>query len=106
MDAKEILIRTRELIANPHAWGKYARRNAKGQYCVLGAIEKAQGTPRVGYEMHMLLRDSIATLFPARHSRYNVGDSVAHFNDHDLTSHRDVMLVLDDAIARLEEREG
>lgn len=93
----DILRKARGLLSDPVRWGKGMMRNIADDggecYCVAGAVRKCGGDLRSFDAADVVMRElKISTNF----------DRVTTFNDHDDTTHVDVLAFLDRATERAE----
>ena len=92
------LEKVRSLIASPHHWLKGSLCNGHGRYCLLGAVQAVcpsakrsfTGTPPSSIKNQCLRQLSYALPLDF--------DSLAQFNDHRSTEHKDVLALIDTAI--------
>lgn len=92
----------RGLIANPHRWTQgFGARNKRGLsvpagsvfatcWCIAGAMDRAMPS-RVGHTELSLLMNSLVQMSGTGTANY------VSFNDHNATTHADVMALLDTA---------
>lgn len=93
---------TRELIAKPNRWcqGNFHVFTTDGEkFCLVGALREkiAIEDGNLTLSAHSIIRECIIKHFPKRGAIS--GASLVEFNDHRLTKHKDVLKVLDCAIA-------
>jgi hypothetical protein len=86
---KATLRSIRDLVSR--RWMKYDFTDGHGRYCLLGAIHKVDGS----------FEDRAKAKIRARVKARTGEGMIASFNDDDSTKKRDVLAVLDEAIARV-----
>lgn len=106
-DTVRELIAARDRIDTPDKWCKHALRNSEGQRCINGAIlhMAADGYSEIPTNFvtcSAMIGIVAARLYPDRVDSPYGGSSTVSFNNHPLTTHADVMRVLDEAIATAE----
>ena len=108
-DVLAVLGETRQKLSNRANWLSKGAENAAGQKCLYMTMATL---PSVGYHAsknaHAIVLDVINELFPERepirrHHSDQICLYIGDFNDHHLTTHEDVLWVLDTAIAATKE---
>lgn len=104
-ELNKIYRKTRDLIAKKGNWIKGDYYYEDGKYCLLGALRKVSvGNPwdyGSDEELERVLLQCVREIHPKRFSDKKLGWPVdtTGFNDHERTTHKDVLKVLDCAIA-------
>lgn len=102
---KKNLVAVRDLLSDPKRWTKNAvARNSAGQvtevlgssatcFCLMGAIQRVTD---LDYRMEV---DAATLIYAEQIRRNNEGVGITLFNDNAFTTHKDVINLLDAAIA-------
>lgn len=85
----QMLVEARELIAHPSQWVKGVMSNGDGAYCSLGAVHFLGD--KYGHTTRDQAFDALEKIIPHR--------GIVGFNDAPETTHDDVLVMFDQAIA-------
>lgn len=99
------LVKTREVIPNARHWCKGVSTRGR-QHCILGALGSVLGIRISDQRVRIIsiLNDCASRLYPdlIDPTSTNTSGRVVSFNDHPKTRHKDVLRVIDEAIATAE----
>lgn len=100
MNEVDIIKGAREILSDPWHWRKGGYTDGAGRYCLLGAMGMVAYEDAHAFSMGRSLVMRAADMV-AKHATLEFNNTIANFNDDPLTTHQDVLNLLDKTLADL-----